>query len=568
MSRSLDQRRAMAEGTRLVKVASSFLQAREYANAIGPLSDAARLMPGDACVANDLGLAHLFARHISEAIAWLQRSISLHPDNGRTHYNLGIALEHAGDDDAAILAHRRAVTLSPDLAASHARMADLLWELGRRREAGLAYRHASAAAAGTILGRICNARALQMDNLHQLAEGEIRRLIASEPASSAAHMVLGQILQEMGRFDEAVESFDLSIASAPSDAPWQATAYSNTAMSKKFSEADRPRLAKILSRLEIADGQDAFTPAQVERQRMTLHFAAGKGLDDLGDYADAMNHFHAANRIRHRLFPFDRRGVEQRFDGLMTRFTQEFFAKHSDIGDPDSTPILIVGMPRSGTTLLERILSSHPDVGGCGELDFWQERGPSCAHSEPDRLAEVASRLREDYLSLLRSRAPESLRATDKMPFNFIWVGLIHLLFPNARILHCRRNPVDTCLSIYTRQVGLKWGFSGSLNDLTSYYGLYARLMQHWRHVIPPHRLLDVDYESLVAQPEENARRLTTFCGLEWDDACLRPEANRDAVTTASLWQARQPIYRSSVERWRRYEAWIGDLLPLLKSNH
>jgi hypothetical protein len=150
------------------------------------------------------------------------------------------------------------------------------------------------------------------------------------------------------------------------------------------------------------------------------------------------------------------------------------------------------------------------------------------------------------------------------MPFNFLWIGLVRLLFPNARFIHCRRNPIDTCLSIYSTQFTQSWGYASDRGDLAFYYRQYLRLMEHWRAVLPSDRLLDVDYEDATAAPEETARRLIAFCGLEWDPACLQPERNPDAVKTASTWQARQPIYRTSVERWRNYEPWIGELRLLL----
>jgi hypothetical protein len=233
------------------------------------------------------------------------------------------------------------------------------------------------------------------------------------------------------------------------------------------------------------------------------------------------------------------------------------------MGCEDETPVLIVGLPRSGTTLLERVVSSHQGVVGCGELDFWSEHGPVWSNASTDRLAKVAAPLRESYLRVLRERAPNALRATDKMPFNFFWVGLVHLLLPKARFVFSLRNPVDTCLSIYTTPLRASLGFPSSLGDLAWYYRLHLRLLDHWRAVLPPDRWLDVHYEGVVTELDKTARRLIAFCGLEWDPACLRPEDNPDEVRTASSWQARQPIYRSSLERWRRYEPWLSELRAL-----
>jgi hypothetical protein len=298
---------------------------------------------------------------------------------------------------------------------------------------------------------------------------------------------------------------------------------------------------------------------------MMLHFAAGKAREDLGEYAGAIEQFDAANRIRHRLAPFDRSRFEARIDRLIARFDRALFAANPGVSD-DETPILVLGMPRSGTTLIERIVSSHPSVAGGGELVFWDQRGPALVDAEPAELAGAADRLRDDYLAVLRGVAPDAqpLRVTDKMPFNFQWMGLVHLVLPKARIIHCRRNPIDVCLSIYTTYFAKDWGFASDRGDLAAYYRGYLRLMDHWRAVLPPDRLLEVDYEEATLAPEETAKRLIAFAGLPWDPACARPELNADVVRTANKWEARQAVYRTSVERWRRYEAWIGELRGLI----
>ena len=533
--------------------------AGRYADAIAPLLEAARLAPQDAGVLNDLGVAYMATRRFTEAITWFQRSIAVQPDVGDTHYNLGLALQHTGNEAAAIVEHRRAITLSRELADAHSQLGDLLWERGMRSEAVSAYERTYASAPTTTLGRLCRVKALTAENRAQEAEEELRQLISCDGSNALAHVLLGRVLQESGRFTEASASFERSL----SIDPWQANGYHGLVSSRKLTESDRKWIARILSRLE-ADWHQMFAPASAERHRMMLHFAAGKAFDDLGDYADAMGQFRAANGIRQRLCRLDRANVDACADQLVARFTPEFFSKHSGLGSDDETPVLIVGMPRSGTTLLERILSSHPDVHGCGELEFWNEQGAAWANAPADRLAGAAGRLREDYLRELRRSAGDALRVTDKMPFNFFWVGLVRLLFPNARIVHCRRNPIDTCLSIYSTAFTAMWGFTSRLDDLAWYYRLYLRLVDHWRSVIPSDRLLDVDYETVVAEPETMARRVIAFMGLEWDPACLRPQENRDAVRTASSWQARQPIYGTSVNRWRHYEPWLGALRELL----
>ena len=274
--------------------------------------------------------------------------------------------------------------------------------------------------------------------------------------------------------------------------------------------------------------------------------------------------FDAANAIRRQLAPFDPAGFERLVDRLIARFTREFFEASASLGEDDETPVLVLGMPRSGTTLVERFLSSHPAVGAGGELVFWNERAPSVVDAPDEGLVRAAPKTRRDYLAVLRGIGPRALRVTDKMPFNFLWIGLIRALFPRARFVHCRRQPVDTCLSIYQTQFAAPLGFASTRGDLVSYFRQYERLMDHWRSVLPADRLLEVAYEDATRDPEGTARALVRFCGLPWDEACLRPERNAGAVKTANKWEARQPVYRTSVDRWRRYEPWLGELRSLL----
>jgi tetratricopeptide (TPR) repeat protein len=564
MSRSLRKKftpkRPSAESANHIALAEWLLDAGRYAEAVGPLLEAVGLVPNDAGVLNDLGVAYMATRRFREAVIWLKRSIALQPNVGNSHYNLGLALQHLGDDEAALVEHRRAVALCPELTGAHVQLADLLWEKGMREAAVAEYKRTYACAPTTTVGRLGKIKALDAQHRSEEAEQRLRELIALDASSSLAHTLLGRLLQEAGRFGEATMSFERAVALDP----WQTNAYYGLVSSRRLTEDDRPLVARIASRLDIGDWDETFGPALAQRHRMMLHFAIGKAHDDLGEYPLAMRHFYAANAIRRELVPFERHDVEQTLDELIARFTPEFFASHSAMGHDDETPLLIVGLPRSGTTLLERIVSNHHAVAGWGELDFWSEHGPVWSNSKPDRLAKVAGRLQASYLRVLRERVSGAVRVTDKMPFNFFWVGLVHLLLPKARFLFSVRNPVDTCLSIYTTPLHANLGFASAFGDLAWYHRLHLRLIDHWRAVLPPDRWLDVHYEDVVGEPEKTARRLIAFCGLEWDPACLRPEDNPNEVRTASSWQARQPIYQSSVERWRRYEPWLSELRALL----
>jgi tetratricopeptide (TPR) repeat protein len=541
-----------------MRIARGHLEAHRYANAITALKQAALLAPNDPAILHELGVACLFAQRLPEAVGWLRRSIEIEPTVARVHFELGIALAQTGNDDSALLALRTATALDPEIAEAHGQAGDILRRKNRFEEAASSYEAAFQASPASAYGRLCKAKALGAQGRESEAEAYLKEVAARVPADGSdaswrveAELALGHLLLEAGRFGEAGAAFERSIELAP----WQATGHLGLVTSKKMTDDDRPIVERIVKRLERNDLTD--------RQRMMLHFAAGKALDDLGDYGAAMDHFDAANRIRHTIAPFDRNQFARGVDALIERFTRGFFVDNAALGTDEETPVFVLGMPRSGTTLIERFISSHPEVGGGGERSFWNQNAPAWVGAATGQIAARAESLRGKYLRMLRGIAPDALRVTDKMPFNFLWVGLVHVLLPKARIVHCRRNPVDTCLSIYSTYFAEHWGFASDRGDLAAYYRQYARLMDHWRTVIPADRMIDVDYEQAIAAPVETARQLIAFCGLEWDPACLRPDRNPDAVRTASRWQARQPVYRTSVERWRNYEPWLGELRGL-----
>ena len=285
----------------------------------------------------------------------------------------------------------------------------------------------------------------------------------------------------------------------------------------------------------------------------------------MGNYEAAMQNFEAGNRLRARSGRLDRDALVRRIDRLIEATPPGYRDRQPDPGVEDATPILIVGMPRSGSTLTEQILSSHPEVAAGGELLFWSARD-----NRRDDIWSLASTAGSDAAPrrrllwpTLRAIGPNAKRVTDKALGNFMLLGFIHRVFPNATLIHCRRHPIDTALSIFTTNFDANLDFVAERSDLVFYYRQYQRLMAHWREVLPPDRFVEVDYEALVADPEPHARRLVAACGLEWNDACLAPHRNTRRIKTASVWQARQPIYRTSVERWRRYEPWLGELREL-----
>jgi tetratricopeptide (TPR) repeat protein len=373
-----------------------------------------------------------------------------------------------------------------------------------------------------------------------------------DPANSDTHLTLAIVFSNAGLFDDAEAHFDRSITLAPANA---GVAYYGLVSSRRMTERDRPVLARIRGARD--------RPGIPEASAMMLDFAAGKMLDDLAEYEGAMQHFDLANRRRRELSqPFDPSLQRSETDRILEHLSPESLADVGPHGDPSEVPTLVLGMPRSGTTLVDRILSSHPAVRGAGELPFWNPRGPAwLAAGRVDRAARAA-RDRVDYLCVLEACGAE--RVTDKMPFNFRWIGLVHALFPGARIVHCRRDPVATCFSIYSTPFSRNWPFASEHTSLAAYYKEYARLLAHWRGSLPDKTLIDVDYEDVVDDLEGVGRRLIDRVGLPWDARCAHPEKNPETIATASKWQARQPVYRSSIDRWRHYERWLGDLTRAL----
>ena len=544
-------------GTRASQTAQAWLNlaarheaAGKWEEAIGALQTAARLEPENAVAHYNLGLTARKMNRPIEAVSSLRQAISLKPDFGRAHFQLGVALQDLGHDLDAIEAFRSAIALRTRLAEAHSHLGDLLLASGDANGAVENYRKASN---DTTRGRLNAAKALMAEERLEEAEGAARRAAILDRQSGEAEWVLGNILSLQGHFDDAVRHCDRAIELVPE----AAGAYYTRAMARRATEADRPVIARMEGLLESAT---LNAPA-----RMKLLYALGKAYDDIQDYAAAIRHFDAANRIDEASCSYDRAQITAWVDLLIGRCNTGYFAQHSELGLADETPVLIVGMPRSGTTLVEQIVSSHPLVEGAGELEFWLHRGPDWEHSGPAGLAEeVVRRLADDYLAVLRRAGPNAMRVTDKLPHNFMRIGLIHLAFPRARIIHCRRHPVDTCLSIYFTHFLRRTTFASHRSNLVFEYRLYERLMAHWRSVLPADRLLEVDYEALVADRETATRRLIEFCGLPWDPICLKPERNARVVRTASMWQARQPVYRSSVGRWRNYEPWLGELRELL----
>jgi tetratricopeptide (TPR) repeat protein len=492
--------------------------------AIKWLREAAAGDPTSADIRLELaGVLHADGR-AAEAIPILRQALQLKPDDARVHDSLGLACLAAGRVPDALASFEAAAAAQPDVAAFRCHLASALEQVGRDEAAIHAYRWAL-----------------------RLAPDLVEALVG-----------LGRVLQQVGDFDLASPCFERAIALEPR----QAAPYLRLVSGRKVSAADRPLLERMTGLLH----EGGLT----EQDALNLHYALGKALDDLADYERAMHHFDEANSIAVRRLrlsgrAFDRRQHAVNVDRIIATFRADFFTRHSTLGSSSERPVFILGMIRSGTTLVEQILSSHPRIGAGGELRFWGEKAPLLSQVAAGRFSRTAARrLADDYEALLRDLAPDASLVTDKMPTNFLLIGLIRLIFPRARIIHCRRNAVDTCLSIYVTPYADMTDFAHDRGNIVAYYRQYERLMTHWRQLLSPDRFLEIEYERLVAERETVTRQMVAFCGVEWDDRCLRHEHNPRLIRTPSKWQARQPIYTGSVARWRHYEPWLREFRELL----
>jgi len=308
---------------------------------------------------------------------------------------------------------------------------------------------------------------------------------------------------------------------------------------------------------------------------MRLHFALGKAYLDAGDNERSFTHFAEGNRMKRATITYDPDAIEQWMKAIAQQHTRTLFEELKGAGEPSEIPIFVVGMARSGTTLMEQILASHPQIHGAGELPYMDMivRQIQGSDGQNQPYPEFVALLQSDqlkqmgrlYLTKITPLADNASRIVDKSPSNLFYAGLIHLVLPGARIIHVHRDPVDTCLSCYTR-LFVRWqqSFSYDLAELGRFCRNYEALAEHWRHLLPPSSLLDIEYEKLVEDLEAHARRLIAFCGLPWDDACLRFYETERPVLTASMNQVRRPIYKSSIGRWKRYSPYLGPLLEAL----
>ena len=591
---------------------------------------AVALDPTMASAHSNLGIALFDAKDYDEAEASHQRALGLMPNLLQSLNNLGSIERGRGNKAQALEWYRKALAINPDFLESLTNMGAVLVEDERPDEAipplmkvlqvypespealcnlGLSYfKRDEFDKADTLLrrslqnrlgypealiglSRVCH----ELDNLDE-AESLLMEATEKAPEKADAWCQLGSIYTEQGQADLAQAAYQRALA-ADAKCAEALTGLANLKLEAgdikeavvdleaaleidpdnlgaRFHLTQAQKVKKGDSNLAVLEAKAASNETLSNDKRISLHYALGKGYDDLKQYDKAFPHFLEGAKLKRSKLQYSAEADAERTDRIINLFTPEWVSRLQGAGNLDATPVFVMGMPRSGTTLTEQIIASHPQAYGAGELRDLLEVAQQPLAGQPvlpfpDNLQgldqSTLTQWGSDYLARLRTHSPDALRITDKMPANYMALGLISLILPNAKIIHVKRNPVDTCLSCFTRLFNRHQDATYDLAELGRHYRNYERLMQHWRSILPEGAFIDVQYEDIVTDMEGQARRLIDYVGLEWHEACLDFHKTKRSVRTASVTQVRQPIYKTSVERWRHYEPYLAPLLEQLK---
>jgi tetratricopeptide (TPR) repeat protein len=544
------------------------------------------LAPQDAEAHSNLGNTLQELGRLDDAEKSCRQAIALKPDLAEAHINLGNTLQELGRLDEAEKSCRQAIALKPDLAEAHSNLGNTLQELSRLDEAEKSCRQAIALKPD--LAEAHNNLGVTLQELGRLdeAEASYTQAIGFKPDYAEAHNNLGNTLKELGRLDEAEASYTQAIALKPEYALAhynfgitlqelgrldEAEASYTQAIALKSDYAEAHRMLTSMKKFDVQDEQyskmlELFLNEEIsEEQRCHINFGLAKACEDLGNFEQAYTHYGEGNVLRKKLLNYDiNRDVE-----LFKQLKSSYLKIEKNSLEPSSlankiTPIFIVGMPRSGTTLVEQIISSHSQVAGAGELSFVAQFGASIAQGLSDSNTDSLLNFRERYLIKLKNVSKGNLIVTDKMPQNFCYIGLLAAAFPEAKIVHVKRNPAAVCWANYKQYFKSKnIGYCYAIDDVISYHKLYENLMEFWTNTLS-NRVYKLDYEQLTVNQESESRQLIEYLGLDWDENCLSPQNNTRSVATASNLQIRKKVYQGSSEQWKKYEPFLNGAFDYL----
>jgi tetratricopeptide (TPR) repeat protein len=490
-----------------------------YSEAIGFYQDLIRIAPRHVAAFNNLGATLSKLGRYKEAEAYFYQAIKIEPDFPDAHSNIGNVLLLKGQYAAAEPFLRRALKLNPRLVEARVNLGLALSNLSRLHDARSQFEKA-------LKYHPRNADALFGSALISMTEGSFDQTSA----------MLSRALQVNPGMPRALALQAGLRKMTPSDDAW------------------------------LKNAEEVATSEIAPLDESELRFAIAKYYDDVGDFTRGFQNYKRANDLLKSIAePYDREAHKGFVDSMIRAYTQEVVARVNSGASNSMKPVFVIGMPRSGTSLAEQIIASHPSAEGAGELEFWAD----AVHEHEALIKQgpldesTQKKLAEAYLRVLEAKSGDALRIVDKATVNSDYLGVIHAVFPNARIIYMQRDPIDTCLSCYFQKFVLSLNFTMDLSDLADYYRQHRRLMAHWRAVLPPGTILDLPYEELVADQEGWTRKILDFLGLEWDDRVLNFHETKRDVATASFWQVRQKMYKNSVQRWRNYEKFIGPLRQL-----
>ncbi len=525
---------------------------------------------------------------ISDALFANEKAVALSPQDAENHNSLGFILRRMGKLDLAEKSFTQAIVLNPNFVAAHNNLGITLKELGRLNAAEVRFRHAIAIK--PLYPNAHNNLGATLEELGRLDEAEVifKKAIALEPNSAAAYNNLGNtlkklgrveaaeacckkaislnpdnplarnnlglILQELGKLDEATACFIKALALKPD----YAEAHRNLTLIKKFDRRDK-QFSKML---ELYLNGDIS-----EEQRCQINFGLAKACDDLKDFEQAFAHYREGNTLRKKLLNYDISKDIELFRQIKSSYSAiEYNSLDPEKLPKDVRPIFIVGMPRSGTTLVEQIISSHSQVTGAGELSYAAKFGSTIANGSSKVDREVLLDFRHKYLGELKKISYRKLLVTDKMPQNFRYIGLLAAAFPEAKIIHVKRNPAAVCWANYKQYfVSRDLGYCYALDDIVSYHKLYVNLMEFWTNTLH-NRIYNLDYETLTVNQENETRQLINHLDLDWDEKCLSPQNNKRRVATASNLQVREKLYQGSSQQWKKYQPFLNGAFDVFLS--